>query len=201
MPADAAIGRRLAAVARIGDTAAGGTMAGRESLDVGVLDRLVAAAAAYRDAYAATEEAIAAHFDDPESRLWVFNLAEWDDEDMSTLHPAIQRAERRRRQARVALHAVAELLALENPAGAMELYGGGPPAAASAQGLGGWASAAGEATDERWMRALDRFVGIVNGADAGACIYLDGTFVPVEHHDDDDLGDDVTQIELDPPEP
>ena len=169
-------------------------MAEKHAIDSGLLDRLLAAAAAYRTAYGATEAAIAQHFDDPDSRLWVFNLADWDDEALTTLHPVIQRAERRRRQSQVALHAVSELLALENPAEAMESLGGPPPIVTSADAIAPWANA--EAPDgsyDRWMRALDRFVGIVNGADAGDCIYLDGTFVPVEHHHDGD--DEVTMVD------
>lgn len=121
------------------------------------LDRLRIAARAYRVAFDQLEQAIATEYG-AEPPPWLGTLHQLDLDDLVAVCPAVGRAEQRRRACRVALHAVAELIALEEAT---------------------W----GEATPPEWESGLDRFVTVMSYAESSGCQYVNGTFEPIVFHD------------------
>jgi hypothetical protein len=162
-------------------------------IDHTMLARLQKAADDYRQAYDVVERTLR-QADHPDLPTWVFNLERFNVEALKAMSPDVARAEARRRACRRALHAVAELTALDDQVGAlaaeptMEL-----PDVGTAEGMTRWAEGVADKTDaDRWTNAIDRFIGIVSYADEGGCVYLNGTFEPVDTHDDP--GEDVTMV-------
>jgi hypothetical protein len=91
---------------------------------------------------------------------WVFALDRLAIDELSGMGEALHEAELRRRQWKVALHAMAELVALEGGE-APEVPRAGAPA------------------DDANLPRLDRFISVVNYARAGGCMYVNGRFQPV----------------------
>jgi hypothetical protein len=153
-----------------------------------LIDRLARAAPAYREAFERVETAIA-HEANPNLPTWIFNLDGFNLEALYQISPTIAYAERHRRAARVALHAVAELMAFDDPAATLATQSGDEAPPGNAADMSAWmASLTSRAGDDHyWLRTLDRFVGIVNYADSGGCVYINGGFEPTVMHEDPDL--------------
>jgi hypothetical protein len=120
----------------------------------------------------------------------VFGLEGVDLETLNGVSPRLAQAEAYRRASRAALHAVSELLALEDPCAALSAQ----PSFVAPEGRSGeskdrWVRSLTTAAraDTRWQGALDRFISVVNYADANGCLYLNATFVPTEPHEDLDV--------------
>lgn len=132
------------------------------------LDRI---AAAYRNAFM-TVQGMLATANHPKLPAWVFQLDRFDVVDIAVFSKALARAEQHRRQWRAALHATAELAALEEAA--PEVRGIAPttldPDAPDhlvdcPTGVG--------------MDSLDAFINVVQYARTAGCSYVDGAFQPV----------------------
>lgn len=96
---------------------------------------------------------------------WCFAVDRMEIEEVDKLSPELGAAERSRRKYRVALHALAELIALT---------GDTKPASSEAVPANLVESLEGDADAE-----LDRFITVINLAKSGGVIYINGTFEPV----------------------
>jgi hypothetical protein len=158
--------------------------------DVGMtnplLYRFFDAAKRYRRAYEVVEEAISAE-NNPDLPAWVFSLDGFNGDALRSLSPRVAIAEEQRRAARVALHAIAELIALEDPGSTLKTQ---PEMATEevgdAEKARQWMSSltASAGDDLYWLRVLDRFISVCHYADDGNCIYVNGAFEPVAWRDD-----------------
>lgn len=126
------------------------------------LQRLAETSARYRDAFLEVQ-AVLASLDLGRVPSWTFAIDRLPLEEVAELSPALAEAEERRRAWRTCLHALTELIALDDPDAPGEIAGEPTEASGDAEHLG----------------KLDRFITIVNFAKAGGCIYVDGGFQPV----------------------
>jgi hypothetical protein len=153
------------------------------------MERFPAAARTYREAHERVESALEAE-QNPHLPTWVYNLENFEIDALTELAPRVAVLEKKRRYARSALHAVSELIALDDPDAPL----GDIPADV---GQGGANDAieqlSAKATkDLRWLRVLDRFIGVVGRADSGGAQYVNGGFQPLATHEADDM--EVTEI-------
>lgn len=139
--------------------------------------RLSEIAAAYRTA-----------FDDVQARLgmlktgkiprWVFGIDQFDIIELAAMDRDLARAEQRRRQWRAALHAMAELAALQGEevplVGTSEIT-----LDPDAFDEDGDLTSITESADPDGLPALDRFISVVQYARSAGCMYVDGGFAPV----------------------
>ena len=115
---------------------------------------------------------------------YVFAIDRFDIAQLGTLDVRLAKAERRRRQWRAALHAIAELQALEasedtNPVVSSVLDTMDPDQEPDATTLTG--------TKQSDMPDLDRFISVVQYARTVGCSYVDGGFQPVFKDPPEDL--------------
>ncbi|MEZ4322628.1 MAG: hypothetical protein R3F61_34495 [Myxococcota bacterium] len=105
---------------------------------------------------------------------YVFAIDKFDVKDLGALSPQLARVEQRRRQWRAALHAMAELTALQDgkPTAGADVLATFDPDAESGDLSQMAASADG-------MEGLDRFISVVQYARTVGCMYVDGGFQPV----------------------
>ena len=139
--------------------------------------RLTEIATAYRAA-----------FDDVQARLgtlevgkiprWVFGIDPFDIIELAALDRDLARAEQRRRQWRAALHAMAELAALQGESGVLPSGAENTLDPDALEDDGELATLA-EAADPDGLPALDRFISVVQYARSSGCMYVDGGFAPV----------------------
>ncbi len=123
------------------------------------VERFALAAEVYRVAFAEAQRALA-EADPGTVPSWVFSVDRLTVEDLRTLPEPIRKAELRRRQARAALHALVELVALEDDG----THGpAGPP----------------DGADQADLSKLDRFITVANGARKHGCAYVNGMFEPM----------------------
>ncbi len=101
---------------------------------------------------------------------WVFAVEKLTIEDVASLSEELAAAESKRRSLRIALHALVELIALED----LDMNATSDPNAEVDELI---TSMSGQENDS--ARQLDRFISVINYAKNGGCIYLDGTFEPV----------------------
>ncbi len=127
------------------------------------LNRYADAAEAYRRAFREVQDQLRAA-DMGRIPSWCFAVDRMDIEEVRKLSEDLGTAEEERRRRRVALHAIAELMALT---------GDQEPS------LGAAAEAIVSSLDGDPDAELDRFITVVNYAKAGGVIYLNGTFEPV----------------------
>lgn len=135
-----------------------------------VLARFEVVAASYRRAF----DDVQAHLgrlDRGDVPAWAFAIDAATPEKMSALDPELARLELMRRRWRTALHAMSELIALEG--------GQGMPITEPAEGVRGLLDR--PSIEESDRVRLDRFISILDRARAGGCMYLNGTFQPVDH--------------------
>ncbi|MFT4626199.1 MAG: hypothetical protein ACI8PZ_004875 [Myxococcota bacterium] len=130
----------------------------------------------YRRAFKSVQDALAA-VELGRVPPWVFAVERLTREELNAIAPALAEAETQRRAWRAALHAITELIALEDAGEA-----GLPPARNEAEVRTLFDSLDG---DMRNQRKLDRFISVINGARAGSCIYINGTFRPTGFRDPD----------------
>jgi len=109
---------------------------------------------------------------------WVFAVDRLTDEQVLQLPAVLQAAELQRRRERVALHCVAELIALEQVPG----VGWAPPEPLQDPQADRAGLLEGE-PDSASRADLDRFIAIVDFARRHGVIYTDGTFRVVEQHE------------------
>lgn len=158
--------------------------------------RLTRACTTYREAFEEVERTLIEQ-GNAELPTWVFNLEAFDLDAIHAVSPAVASVERKRRAARTALHAVAEMIALDDPTASMATM---PPDVTSGvdpespEGVNQWVDklSAKASEDLRWLRVLDRFIGIVGRADTGGALYVNGSFEPLATHDKGDV--DITQV-------
>ena len=123
------------------------------------------AADAYREAFREVQN----HLRDADmGRIpaWCFAIDRMDLDDVEKLSTELAVAEQNRRRRRVALHALAELIALTGDTNTRPGLSADPEALVS--------SLEGDADAE-----LDRFITVINYAKSGGVIYVNGTFEPV----------------------
>ena len=132
------------------------------------LERLSQVAVAYRQAFDDVQRALG-ELDAGQMPRWAFAVDRMPIDDMRDHAPELARAEQLRRRWRVALHAMAELVAL----GECEVA---PLVAERAR-----ADLDRPSLDEVDRARLDRFISVIDQAREGGCIYLNGTFQPVDH--------------------
>ena len=154
-----------------------------------LMERFQSAAKTYRDAHERVEKALEVE-QSPHLPTWVYNLETFDYTTLHEIAPKVAALERQRRFARSALHAVSELIALDDPDApltgmASDLGRGG--ANETIEQLSAMAT-----KDLRWLRVIDRFIGVVGRADSGGAHYVNGGFQPLATHDLDDV--EVTQV-------
>ena len=159
-----------------------------------MLERLARAAKGYQEAFERVERLLAQSSNTTLPR-WVFNLAPMNLDALRSASPEVARAEQSRRAARAALHAVAELLTLENPSNALaeDAVLGDRAHATAAEMSEFVGSLPTEEKDPAWLQRLDRFVSVVNAADLQGAQYINGTFEPLEFHNETDF-DEITQV-------
>lgn len=131
-----------------------------------------ATARAYRSAFNEVQELLE-ETDLGRVPSWVFAIDRLSLDEVGTLSPEIVDAERRRRQWRVALHALVELIALHAADG--QPMGAAPDETALA-GV--------EAMGSSHLSSLDRFITVVSFAKAGGCVFVNGSFQPVERSEE-----------------
>lgn len=140
------------------------------------IERFALAAEAYRTAFQEAQRALA-EADPGTVPSWVFAVDRLPVEDLRTLAEPVRRAELKRRQARAALHALVELVALEDDG----THGpAGPP----------------DGADQADLSKLDRFITVANGARKHGCAYVNGMFEPMGR---DTLPDPADTFDLSPP--
>lgn len=100
---------------------------------------------------------------------WVFAFDRLTMEEIREISTELEQTERYRRQWRVALHALAELIALEPDDESEPLDDEETPTRGTD----------GADADPANLARLDRFIATVNYAKAGGCVYINGTFQPV----------------------
>ena len=100
---------------------------------------------------------------------WVFAIDPLPLEEVKAFSEELLRVEIRRRKWKAALLAMAQLIALEDQG--RELLNE-PPTSTSLTEV--------DSADEADLHKLDRFITVINAARAGGCIYVNGTFEPVE---------------------
>ncbi|MCB9688789.1 MAG: hypothetical protein H6738_23750 [Alphaproteobacteria bacterium] len=124
------------------------------------IERFAKAAEAYREAFRDTQQALA-EADVGTVPSWVFAVDRLHEDEVRALPEPVRRAELRRRQVRAALHALVELVALEDDG----RHGpAGPP----------------DGADQADLTKLDRFITVANFARHHGCAYVDGMFQPTE---------------------
>lgn len=106
---------------------------------------------------------------------WVFAIDRLSLEELAPHGEALVEAETRRRRWRTALQALTELVALDDPGQTRPDSDEVPVAPDTA--------------DQADLPRLDRFITVVNFARAGGCIYLNGSFAPVEREEQPDAAD------------
>lgn len=126
--------------------------------------RFTEAADAYREAFAAVQEHLRSA-DMGRIPAWCFAVDRMAIEEVEQLSPELGAAELERRRRRVALHALAELIALTESSDHAVPSPDPPPSMPPG--------------DIEADADLDRFITVVNYAKAGGVIYLNGTFEPV----------------------
>ena len=131
------------------------------------LERLASVAMRYRQAFDEVQS-ILSRLQLGELPRWAFAVDGRPLEEMQDLSPELARAELLRRRWRTALHAMAELVALEGEEIAL-------PDQDEAL-----ASLDRPSLDNADRERLDRFISVLDQARAGGCIYVNGTFQPVE---------------------
>ncbi|MCB9677054.1 MAG: hypothetical protein H6737_18195 [Alphaproteobacteria bacterium] len=134
--------------------------------EVGTADDLERIAGEYRKAFDEVQ-GILATLDLGSVPPYVFAIDRFDVKDLAVSSPKLAKAEQRRRQWRAALHAMAELTALQSapPQGAT-IDPDAPESLASMAGDGD-------------MGSLDRFISVLQYARSVGCMYVDGRFEPV----------------------
>ncbi len=128
------------------------------------LSRFNDAADAYRDAFRKVQNLLR-DADTGRVPAWAFAIDRMDLSDVHALSPELGAAEEERRRWRVALHALAEHIALS---GDTTRPGLSEDPESLVSSLDGHADA-----------ELDRFITVINYAKAGGVIYVNGTFEPV----------------------
>lgn len=154
-------------------------------------DHVLRTTAAYRERYEAVERALEAEAAiQPELPGWVNRLDEIDLQRLWELSPEVANAERQRRTARAAMYAAVELLALDDPEAPLSDFSDDDPTLTNVRIDGKSrtvdALSAKATGDTRWLRVLDRFIGVVQRADRDGCMFVNGTFEPVNQHELDD---------------
>jgi hypothetical protein len=154
-----------------------------------LMERFQAAAKTYRDAHERVERALE-NEQSPNLPTWVYNLETFEHATLQEISPRIASLERQRRFARSALHAVSELIALDDPDAPLT----GMPAELGQGGANETIEqlSAKATKDLRWLRVLDRFIGVVGRADSGGAHYVNGGFQPLATHDFED--EEITQV-------
>jgi hypothetical protein len=134
-------------------------------------DQLPRIAQRYRAAFDAVQELLTTT-DHPKLPAWVFQLDRFDVVDIAVFSRALARAEQQRRQWRAALHATAELAALEvrNPEVRSLAPSTFDPDAPEALV---------DTPTDVGMDSLDAFISVVQYARTAGCSYVDGGFQPV----------------------
>jgi hypothetical protein len=110
----------------------------------------------YREAFAHVQEILSTSDLGPVPS-WVFAIDRLPLDQVQAMSEELLVAESRRRRARVALHALVELMALED----------------------GEATGKPDTGDEANLPKLDRFITVINSARSGGCIYVNGQFEPI----------------------
>ena len=100
---------------------------------------------------------------------WVFAIDPLPLSEVREFSEELLRVEVRRRKWKAALVAMAELIALEDQG--RELLNQ-PPTGSSLTEV--------DSANQADLQKLDRFISVINGARAGGCIYVNGTFQAVE---------------------
>lgn len=154
-----------------------------------LMERFHSAAKTYREAHERVERALEVE-QSPNLPTWVYNLETFDHPTLQEISPRVAALERQRRFARSALHAVSELIALDDPDAPLT-------GVASDLGQGGANEtieqlSAKATKDLRWLRVIDRFIGVVGRADSGGAHYVNGGFQPLDTHELDDV--EITQV-------
>jgi hypothetical protein len=123
------------------------------------IDRLSVAAESYRSAFQEVQRALAGA---PPGSVpsWVFAVDRLVGDELRTLPENIRRTELKRRQARAALCALIELVALED------------------DGTHGPAGSP-DGAEQADLAKLDRFITVTNGAREQGCFYVNGMFEPM----------------------
>lgn len=149
-----------------------------------VQQRITEASDRYRAAFAAVESFLATHSLDPVPS-WVFAIDRLPIENLETISEELAVLEANRRSARQALCSLIELIALrvDTPNEGLDEDGQVDVSAVMQQ-----VPASG---DENWKESLDRFITIVERARVNGCIYLNGTFTPVNARDNEGSAEDV----------
>ncbi len=128
----------------------------------GALAQLAEVATEHRAAYDELQ-VILQRAPSPRLPSWVFALDRLELDDLASVDPGLHEAELRRRQWRVALRAITELVALQDGAGTSY-----PDDLA--------------APDDADLPRRHRFISVLNAARAGGCVYVNGSFQPVGRH-------------------
>lgn len=124
----------------------------------GALLRYAEVAREYRQAFREVQDALQG-LELGSSPAWVFVVESMTEDELEALSPAVAAAERRRRAWRSALHALTEMIALEEPAEVHTSADNADPAQSRHQ-------------------SLDRFISVFNSARDAGCVYVNGTFRP-----------------------
>jgi len=132
--------------------------------------RLAAASKRYREAFDTVQQLLKGQ-EEGHIPGWVFAIDRHSLEEVQTMTPEVYAAELHRRRCRRALHALVELIALEDPGAGL------PNTVAEAEDP----SAELDNPDTADLSKLDRFISVIHAARAGGAIYLNGTFDPVSH--------------------
>lgn len=156
------------------------------------VERLSRACRTYRDAFELVERTLIEQ-GNADLPTWVFNLEAFELEAIHQASPAVASAEKKRRAARTALHAVAEMIALDDPTASMGVMPS-DVTPESPTDVNQWVETLSSKANEdlRWLRVLDRFIGIVGRADTGGALYVNGSFEPLATHEKGDV--DITQV-------
>lgn len=131
-------------------------------------NRFAEIARSYRAAFRAVQRQLRAT-DMGRIPAWCFAIDRMEIAEIAALDPNLAAAERERRQWRVALHSLAEYIALQADAASLDQQGS---ATGSEQAL--LDSIGGDGDAE-----LDRFITVLNYARTGGVIYVNGSFEPV----------------------
>jgi len=132
------------------------------------VERLADLSARYRSAFVEVQDCLA-RAEMGRIPAWVFAVERLPIEDVAALSEELAAAESRRRSLRVALHALIELIALEDDEGRP----------ADGSDVDHLVTAMSDAEDDGAQKQLDRFISVINYAKSGGCIYVNGTFEPV----------------------
>jgi hypothetical protein len=133
-------------------------------------ERLAAASRRYRRAFQQVQSMLSGQ-DDGQVPGWVFALDRHTLEEVQTMSPELYAAELHRRRCRRALHALVELIALDDPGASL------PSAVVAAEDP----AAALDDPEKADLAKLDRFISVIHAAREGGAIYVNGTFDPVTH--------------------